>query len=38
MTKIASSTKIILLVTIVGCIASTLCGLFVWNLTETEIF
>lgn len=38
MTKITSSTKIILLVTIVGFIVSALCGLFVWNLTETEIY
>ena len=30
--------KMILLVTLVGLMISALCGLFVWNLTEKEIY
>lgn len=34
--KIKSVGKLILLVSVIGFMASVLCGLFVWNLTETE--
>ena len=33
-----SPIKLILLVSIVGVMVSALCGLFVWKLTETEVY
>ncbi len=36
--KTKSVGKLILLVSVIGFMASVLCGLFVWNLTENEIY